>query len=98
MMPRTVIEYKCLLISPSDVEEERNALTDLVGKWNAQIGQALGARLDLVRWESHATPEMGGEPQSIINAQLVEESDFGIAVFWNTALGKIQRRKGLTCG
>jgi hypothetical protein len=73
-------------------------LTDLVGKWNAQIGQALGARLDLVRWESHATSEMGGEPQSIINAQLVEESDFGIAVFWNTALGKIQRRKGLTSG
>lgn len=92
-MPRTVIEYKCLLISPSDVEEERNALTDLVGKWNAQIGQALGARLDLVRWESHAIPEMGGEPQSIINAQLAEESDFGIAVFWSRLGTPTQRHE-----
>ncbi len=82
-MPKTIIEYKCLLISPCDVEDERDALTKLSLNWNAQIGQALNAKVDLVKWESHGTPEMGGEPQSILNKQLVDNCDFGIAVFWS---------------
>lgn len=82
-MPKQTIEYRCLLISPSDVSEERDALTDLVNKWNAQIGAGLYARVELVRWESHATPDMSDTPQNIINAQLVEDCDFGIAVFWS---------------
>lgn len=83
-MPKSVIEYKCLLISPRDVEDERKALTELVTRWNAQIGNALDTRIDLVRWESHATPEMGGdEVQSILNDQIVDNCDFGVAIFWS---------------
>lgn len=82
-MPKTIIEYKCLLISPGDVEHERDALTKLAINWNAQIGQALNAKVDLVKWESHGTPEMGGEAQSILNKQLVDNCDFGVAVFWS---------------
>lgn len=82
-MPKNVLEYKCLMISPSDVEEERNALTELVGNWNAQIGKALDARLDLVRYESHATPEMGAEAQAVLNNQIVDSCDFGVALFWS---------------
>jgi hypothetical protein len=82
-MPKQTIEYRCLLISPSDVSEERDALTELVNNWNAQIGQGLGVRVELVRWESHATPDMSDSPQNVINTQLVEECDLGIAVFWS---------------
>lgn len=82
-MPKTITEYKCLLISPGDVEDERAALTELALNWNAQIGQALNAKVDLVKWESHSTPEMGGEAQSILNKQLVDNCDFGIAIFWS---------------
>jgi hypothetical protein len=57
-MPRQTIEYRCLLISPGDVSAERDALTELVNRWNAQIGRGLNARVELVRWESHATPDM----------------------------------------
>jgi hypothetical protein len=85
-MPKAVTEYRCLLISPSDVRQERDSLTDLVNRWNAQIGQALGARVELVRWESHASPDMSGPPQGIINSQLLEDCDFAIAIFW-TRLG-----------
>jgi hypothetical protein len=81
-MPRQPMEFYCLLISPSDVFAERAALTELVNLWNAQIGRALNARLELVRWESHATPDLSGDPQSVINTQLVDECDLGIAVFW----------------
>ncbi len=81
-MSREVREYGCLLISPSDVQRERDSLTDLVTNWNAQIGRALGARIDLVRWESHAIPDMSAPPQDVLNKQLVDNCELGIAVFW----------------
>jgi hypothetical protein len=61
-MPKQVVEYRCLLISPSDVSEERNALTEAGSSWNAQIGFGLGARLELVRWDVNATPDMATPP------------------------------------
>jgi hypothetical protein len=82
-MPKQTIEYRCLMISPSDVAQERQALTKMVGQWNAQVSQGLGARIELVRWESHAVPDMSAPPQEVINSQLVDESDLGIAVFWS---------------
>lgn len=82
-MPTPIIEYRCLLISPSDVLEERDALTSLVQHWNAQVGTGLNARLELVRWESHATPDMSDTAQNVINAQLLESCELGIAVFWS---------------
>src|SRR5438045_1658210 len=82
-MPQQIIEYRCLLISPGDVAEERDALTKLVNDWNAQIGCGLGVRVELVRWESHATPDMSGPPQEVINTQLLGDCDLGIAVFWS---------------
>lgn len=85
-MPCEVLEYKCFLASPSDVVADRDALTSAVGKWNAQIGSALNARIELVRWESHALPALGRPPQEEINRQLVDGCDLGIALFW-TRLG-----------
>jgi len=82
-MPRNVAEYRCLLISPGDVDEEREALEKVVNKWNAQVGEGLNARVNLVRWENHAKPEMGDSPQDILNSQIVEDCDLGIAVFWS---------------
>jgi hypothetical protein len=82
-MPQQIVEYRCLLISPGDVAEERDALTRLMVDWNAQIGKGLGVRVELVRWESHAAPDMSGPPQDVINSQLVGDCDLGIAVFWS---------------
>lgn len=82
-MPIQVVEYKCLLMSPSDVSDERDSLTSLVTSWNAQVGRGLNARVDLVRWESHAVPDMSMPAQEAINSQLLKECDFGIAMFWS---------------
>ena len=82
-MSRTVSEYHCLLISPGDVAEERDALTDLANNWNAQIGKALDARVEMVRWEMHGVPDLSGEPQEVLNKQIVDGCDLGIALFWS---------------
>jgi len=83
-LPHRVIEYRCLLISPGDVEEEeRAAIADVAANWNAHIGNALDARVEIIRWESHATPDLEGPVQTVINRQLVDDCDFGLAVFWS---------------
>ncbi len=81
-MPKEILEYRCLLISPGDVQEERKGLTDTVAHWNAQIGDALGARVELVKWEIHSAPDMSASPQKVLNSQIVEDCDFAVAVFW----------------
>lgn len=82
-MPSRVLFFRCLIISPSDVTDARDALERVMAEWNAHIGVALGARVEAVRWETHATPEMGERPQAIINKQLVDSCDMGVAVFWS---------------
>ena len=73
----------CLIISPSDVVEERQAVVDTVELWNAQVGPSTNVLIHTVRWETHARPEMGDRPQAILNRQIVEDCDFAIAVFWS---------------
>jgi hypothetical protein len=77
------LEYRCLLISPSDVSSERDAVTEILAKWNAQIGTALGVRIELVKWESHSTPDLSGPPQEVLNKQLLPDCDFAVAIFWS---------------
>ncbi|MBF0509838.1 MAG: rod shape-determining protein [Deltaproteobacteria bacterium] len=82
-MPRQILEYRCLLISPGDVCEGRDALTKQVNQWNAHMGAGLGVRVELVRWETHAVPDLSEPGQQVINRQLVDDCDFGIAIFWS---------------
>jgi hypothetical protein len=82
-MPKQVAYYKCLVISPGDVEDAREAVSEAITGWNAHAGEGLGVKIEAVRWESHARPEMGAPPQDIINKQIVDGCDFGVAVFWS---------------
>lgn len=75
-----------LVASPSDVQEERSVIRELIYQWNDVQSQATGIVLLPVLWETHAVPQMGDRPQSIINRQLVDNTDLLIGVFW-TKLG-----------
>jgi hypothetical protein len=81
-MPAMLTTFRCLLISPSDVEEHRKAVAAAITSWNNTIGRTLNARVDADGWE-HARPEMGDHPQNVLNKQIVDECDFGIAIFWS---------------
>jgi hypothetical protein len=53
--------YKCLLISPGDVSDDRDAVVGAVEQWNAQAGKSLAARIEVVRWEVHGVPDANAE-------------------------------------
>ncbi|WP_345428942.1 hypothetical protein [Pseudonocardia xishanensis] len=70
-----------LIASPGDTVEERDAAERALHGWNADRAQREQVVLLPRRWETHAVPRLGGRAQSIINEQLVDESDIVIALF-----------------
>lgn len=70
-----------LIASPGDTVAERDAAERALHGWNAD--RAVREQVVLLprRWENAAVPRLGGRAQSIINEQLVDESDIVIALF-----------------
>lgn len=78
--------FNVLIASPSDVNEEREAIAQTLHEWNSLNSKETGKVLLPVRWESHSAPVMGDRPQGIINNQVVRDCDMLIGSFW-TRLG-----------
>lgn len=85
-MPMQVTVYRCLIISPGDVGDEREAIVDVITRLNGTAFHELGLRVDPIGWDLHAVPDQRERPQRAINEQLVDTCDLGVAIFW-TRLG-----------
>lgn len=78
--------FKVLIASPGDVDEERQAIPEVIARWNNANSEASGIVLLPVKWETHSAPLLGDRPQGVINNQVVTSCDMVIGVFW-TRLG-----------
>jgi hypothetical protein len=72
-----------LIASPSDVGEERDAVTAAIYDWNAGHTEITGILLQPIKWETHSYPESGDRPQALLNRQIVDRADFVIGIFGN---------------
>jgi hypothetical protein len=81
-MPRQETILSVFVASPSDVEEERNRIEEVIRELNTAWARELGIRLELVRWETHAYPSFGEDPQSVINSQVPDDYDLFIGIMW----------------
>jgi hypothetical protein len=68
--------------SPSDLDEERNQLEEVIRDLNTTWARELTIRLDLVRWETHAYPSFGDDAQAVINEQIPDDYDLFIGLMW----------------
>jgi hypothetical protein len=75
--------FECLIISPGDVTDERRAVAEEIMRWNGTSGRSIGAIVAPAMWETHARPAQTAAAQDVINEQLVDDCDFGIALFWS---------------
>jgi len=75
-----------LIASPGDVQKEREIISEVIYEWNYVNSRDRSIVLLPIRWETHASPEMGSAPQAVINKQIVDYCDMAVAVFW-TRLG-----------
>jgi hypothetical protein len=83
-MPRLL---KVFVASPSDVIEERNALDKLIGDINdvlVYLAPEKQLRLELVRYETHAYPDLG-KPQEVINREIPVDYDIFVGIMWKRA-------------
>lgn len=73
-----------LISAPSDVPNEDMAIIrKTISQWNLTLGRTVGLTVLPVSWSEHAATEFGERPQSILNGQIVEESDLAIALFYD---------------
>jgi chaperonin GroEL len=76
-----------LIASPGDVISARDAIERELHEWNAVNSVGTKITLQPRRWETDGVPLFGrGDVQSVLNRQVVEQSDIVIAVF-HTRLG-----------
>lgn len=78
----SVTHISVLVASPSDVRDERDALERVVKELNLTVAPTGNARLELVRWETHAHPAIASDPQQAINIQIGGPHDVVIGLFW----------------
>ncbi|CDQ41947.1 hypothetical protein [Virgibacillus salexigens] len=81
-MPKHLTQYDILISCPGDVKQELEIIEKALKKFNEQIGKIYNIHLNTVHWSKDAFPQLGGKPQSLLNTQIVKDSDAAIAVFW----------------
>lgn len=72
--------FRVFVASPGDLTTERRDLARIVGEVNQTHGAPLGYSLELLRWETHATPD-AGRPQQVINDQ-IGAYDVFVGLMW----------------
>lgn len=75
---------KVFLASPSDVQTERESLSRLIDDINdvlTFLAPEQRIALELVRYETHAYPDIG-QPQEVINRQIPTDYDIFVGVMW----------------
>jgi hypothetical protein len=92
-MPRTETILRVFVASPSDLEDERNALEGVIRELNITWRKNLGISLELVRWETHTYPAIAVDAQEAINQQIDDEYDIFIGLMW-TRFGTATGRAG----
>ena len=92
-MARTESVITIFLASPGDVAEERNRLNEVVVTWNRTWARNLGVRLELLRWEDDAYPDIGEDAQDVINTQIPQDYDLFVGLMW-TRFGTPTPRAG----
>lgn len=85
-MTQVVLGVTVLVASPGDALPERGIVRDRLVDWNIERGRREQVHLAPWLWERHATAEVGGRPQAIINRQAVDQADVVVA-FFDSRLG-----------
>jgi hypothetical protein len=86
VVPFQSLTLSVLIASPGDVLASRDAVEDVIKSWNRDHADSQRTVLLPMRWETDAVPEIGDNPQAILNRQLVDRADIVIALF-HTRLG-----------
>jgi Domain of unknown function (DUF4062) len=96
-MARTVTKYSIFLGSPSDLEEERFAIEEVIKELNLSFGAPNNLIIELVKWETHSAPGISNQyTQDLINKDIGDEYDIFIGLLWKKFGTKTENAKSGT--
>ena len=78
--------YNVMIVSPSDISEEREIAKDVLYRWNELNSGFHKIVFSVLGYDINAHADSGAHPQESLNHQLLEQADLIIAIFW-TKLG-----------
>jgi TIR domain/Domain of unknown function (DUF4062) len=81
-MPRTITLFTVWVSSPSDTQDERNCLRQVIDNLNKQVASKLDLMLELQTWEALLQSSSSRSPQETINAS-VNENDIFVGILRN---------------
>lgn len=70
-----------MIACPNDCTAERDQIRQVIHGWNSKHARHLQVVLAPVDWSITAVPNTGSAPQSIIDAQVLDQADIVLAVF-----------------
>jgi len=79
LTPSIVKRYHIFLASPSDVEQERQAVHHFFAHFNRTIAQLWGVHFEVVDWENYSSIGVG-HPQELITRQTLERFKDSLAL------------------
>jgi len=82
-MARTITLLKIFVASPSDLNDERNLIADIVDELNISFLNKSDIKLELVKWETHANPGTNDYSQKVINTDISDDYDIFIGLMWS---------------
>lgn len=92
-MPKSISLFRIFVASPSDTKQEREALERIVSQLNLTLANSHNARIELIKWETHASPGFGQDPQDVINNSMPDDYDIFIGIMWGR-FGSLTNRAG----
>lgn len=78
--------YNVMIVSPSDISEEREIAKDVFYRWNELNSRFHKIVFSVLGYDINAHADSGTHPQESLNHQLLKQADLIIAIFW-TKLG-----------
>lgn len=82
-MPRELRSIRVFVAGPSDVDDERRQLEDVVDELNVTWSDTLGVRLDLLTWRTRAQPGVGVDAQDVVNRTMPQDYDIFVGIMWS---------------
>lgn len=82
-MPEIVTKYKAFIASPSDLNDDRQSIDEVIRELNLTFGQQNNIVIEALKWETHSAPGVSNDHvQEIINKDIGNDYDLFIGLMW----------------
>ncbi|GEM_PF-992349 len=82
-MAKSITKYSVFLGSPSDLEEERFEIENVIKELNLTYGNRNNLIIELIKWETHSAPGISDTyTQELINRDIGNDYDIFIGLLW----------------